>query len=67
MTAFYAGQLLGFTKTAVRSYAIGITETATPQVRETLQKQLNAAITIFNFMLERGLYDVAMANKALSL
>ncbi|MBY0014674.1 spore coat protein [Paenibacillus typhae] len=82
LTAFYAGQLLGFAKTAVRSYAIGITETATPQLRDTLQKQLNAAIDlhakVFNFMLERGLYpsydlpkllqnDVNTANKALSL
>ncbi|MNC18113.1 Spore coat protein F precursor [compost metagenome] len=82
MTGFYSGLLLGFAKTAVRSYAIGITETATPKLRETLQKQLNAAILlhgkIFYFMLERGLYpaydlpkllsnDVATANKALSL
>ncbi|WP_148449152.1 spore coat protein, partial [Paenibacillus ihuae] len=76
------GLLLGFAKTAVRSYAIGITETATPKLRETLQKQLNAAIMlhgkIYYFMLERGLYpsydlpkllsnDVTTANKALSL
>ncbi|GGG04068.1 hypothetical protein GCM10010912_56040 [Paenibacillus albidus] len=82
LTAFYAGQLLGFAKTAVRSYAIGITETATPQLRETLQKQLNAAIAlhakVFYFMLERGLYpsydlpkllsnDVVIANKAISM
>lgn len=82
MTGFYSGLLLGFAKTAVRSYAIGITETATPKLRETLQKQLNAAIMlhgkIYYFMLERGLYpsydlpkllsnDVATANKALSL
>lgn len=82
LTAFYAGQLLGFLKTAVRSYAIGITETATPLLRDTLQKQLNAAINlhakVFNFMLERGMYpsydlpkllqnDVKTANQALSL
>ncbi len=82
MTAFYAGQLLGFAKTSVRNYAIAITETATPQLRETLQKQLNGAIQlhgkVFYFMLERGLYpsydlpkllanDIAMANKAISL
>jgi spore coat protein F len=82
MTGFYSGLLLGFAKTAVRSYAIGITETATPKLRETLQKQLNAAIMlhgkIYYFMLERGLYpsydlpkllsnDVTTANKALSL
>lgn len=82
MTAFYAGLLLGFAKTSVRSYAIGITETATPQLRQTLQKQLNGAIQlhakVFQFMLEHGFYpsydlpkllsnDVAMANKAISL
>lgn len=82
LTAFYAGQLLGFLKTAVRSYAIGITETATPQLRDTFQKQLNAAIAlhakVFYFMLERGIYpsydlpkllqnDVKTANQALSL
>ncbi|WP_372237777.1 spore coat protein [Paenibacillus sp. P46E] len=82
LTAFYVGQLLGFAKTAVRSYAIGITETATPLLRATLQKQLNACITlhgkVFYFMLDRGLYpsydlpkllsnDVATANNALSL
>ncbi|KTD85759.1 spore coat protein [Paenibacillus etheri] len=82
LTPFYAGLLLGFAKTAVRSYAIGITETATPQLRETLQKQLNAAIQlhgkIFYFMLERGFYasydlpkllsnDIVTANKAISL
>jgi spore coat protein F len=82
MTAFQAGHLLGFWKTAVRSYAIGITETATPQVRETLRKHWNAGVDMhakaFNFMLERGLYpsydlpklldnDVKMAQKAISL
>lgn len=82
LTPFYAGQLLGFAKTAVRTYAIAITETATPKLRETLQRQLNAAIQlhakVFYFMLENGYYpsydlpkllanDVANANKALSL
>lgn len=82
LTAFYAGQLLIFAKTAVRTYAIAITETSTPQLRDLLQKQLNAAIAlhgkIFQFMLQRGFYpsydlqkllanDVANANKALSL
>lgn len=82
LTAFYAGQLLGFAKTAVRSYAIAITETATPRLRETLQKQLNEAIqlhgNVYYFMLNRGFYpsydlpkllsnDVANANKAISL
>jgi len=82
MTAFYAGHLLGFAKTAVRNYAIAITETATPHLRETFQKQLNNAIAlhgkVYAFMYERGLYpsyqlekllatDVINASKALGL
>jgi len=82
LTAFYAGQLLIFAKTSVRNYSIAITETATPRLRQTLQKQLNAAIVlhgrIFQFMYQRGLYpaydlpkllanDVAVANKAINL
>ncbi|XLG12561.1 spore coat protein [Bacillus subtilis] len=31
---FYSGDLLGFAKTSVRSYAIAITETATPQLKK---------------------------------
>ncbi|WP_147385138.1 spore coat protein [Paenibacillus thiaminolyticus] len=82
MTGFYAGHLLGFCKTSVRSYAIGITETSTPSLRQTLKKQLNAAIDlhakVFHFMLDRGYYpsydlpkllenDMKNANKALSM
>ncbi|WP_237167783.1 spore coat protein [Paenibacillus yonginensis] len=82
MTGVYAGLLLGFAKTAIRSYAIGITETSTPALRETLHKQLDNAIKlhakIFHFMQERGLYaaydlpkllenDINQANKAISL
>lgn len=52
--------LLGFAKTAVRNYAIAITETATPQLRETFQKHLIKAIAmhakVFQFMYERGYY-----------
>ncbi|RYL90309.1 spore coat protein [Sporolactobacillus sp. THM19-2] len=79
--AFYAGNLLGFAKTSVRSYAIAITETATPALRQVLTRQILAAIdlhaTVFNYMLERSYYpsydltqllqnDVNLANKALS-
>jgi spore coat protein F len=81
-TAFYAGDLLGLAKTTVRSYAIAITETATPQLREVLTKQLNAAIMlhgqVYYFMYERGLYpsydlpklltnDINNARKAISM
>ena len=57
MTPFYAGFLLAFAKTSVRNYGIAITESATPKVRETLQKQLNAAIALhgeaYYYMLDR--------------
>ncbi|MCF2946445.1 spore coat protein [Paenibacillus tarimensis] len=82
LTGFYGGQLLIFAKTSVRNYAIAITETATPQLRETLTRQLNKAIELhakaFYFMYERGFYpsynlqklltnDVILAKKALSM
>jgi spore coat protein F len=80
--AFYAGDLLAFAKTAVRNYAVAITETATPVLRRTLVKQLMKAIDtherVFNYMYERGYYpaydlnqllmnDVRNANKAISM
>jgi spore coat protein F len=78
---FYAGDLLGLGKTSVRNYAIAITETATPELRMVLVKQLNGAIKmheqVYNFMYAKGLYpsydlekllqnDVKNAHKALS-
>lgn len=81
-TGFYAGDLLGAAKTAVRSYAIAITETATPQLREVFNKQLQGAIRwhgkIYYYMAERGYYpsynlekllknDVKNAQKAIQM
>jgi spore coat protein F len=80
--AFYAGDLLAFSKFEVRAYAIAITETATPILRDILQKHLNMAIQcherIFNYMYKKGLYpsydlnqlfqnDVFLAQKALKM
>jgi spore coat protein F len=69
-TAFYAAHLLIFAKTAVRNYAIAITETATPALRQLLQKQLNSAIQlhgdIFQFMYTRGLYPAYDLNLLLA-
>lgn len=82
MTGFYAGHLLGKTKSWVRNYAIAITETATPALREVFVKHLNNAIKlhakIFDFMEERSMYpaydlerllanDMENAKKALSM
>lgn len=66
---FYAGDLLGFAKTSVRSYAITITETATPRLREVLTRQINGAIQlhaqVFNYMYERGYYPSYDLNQLL--
>lgn len=81
-TGFYAGDLLALAKTSVRNYAIAITETATPVVRETLTNHLQKAIKthadIFQYMYDNGLYpaydlqqllenDMSIANKALEM
>jgi spore coat protein F len=81
-TGFYAGNLLSLAKTMVRNYAIAITETATPALREVLVKQINMAIMlhaqVYYYMYERGYYpsynldqlltnDVSLANKALRM
>ncbi|MGA5662971.1 spore coat protein [Bacillus bombysepticus] len=66
---FYAGDLLGLAKTAVRNYAIAITETATPRLREVLSRQLNAAIQlhaqVFYYMYEHGYYPSYDLNQLL--
>lgn len=81
-SGFYAGDLLALAKTLVRNYAIAITETATPYLRDVFVKQLNSAIKLhaqaFQFMYENQMYpsynldqllknDVALAQKAISL
>ncbi|MGN7402862.1 spore coat protein [Cytobacillus praedii] len=78
---FYSGDLLGLAKTSVRNYAIAITETATPSLRNILTQQLLRAIdthaNIYKYMYDKGFYpsynlnkllknDVNIANKALS-
>ena len=60
LTSFYAQKLLIFAKNAVRNYAVAITETATPSLREKFQRHLQKAIKLhakaFHFMLERSYY-----------
>lgn len=82
MTPFYAGDLLGLVKASVRNYSVAITETATPELRRVLKKQLNDSIELhedtFQFMYKRGYYpaydleqllanDLKLAQRALSL
>ncbi|MCD8501504.1 MAG: spore coat protein [Bacillaceae bacterium] len=80
-STFYAGDLLALAKSSVRNYAIALTETATPELRKVLTKQLTKSIdlhaNVFNYMQQRNDYpayslrkllenDVNLANKALS-
>ncbi|WP_022794356.1 spore coat protein [Marinococcus halotolerans] len=55
-----ATDLLVTSKSAVRTYAVAITETASPDVLEVLKKQLNEAIDlhqkIASFMIENEMY-----------
>lgn len=58
--AFYAGDLLVLLKSAIRNYAIAITETATPELRKVLVNQMIRAIngheSIFLYMFQKGYY-----------
>lgn len=79
---FYAGDLLGLSKTLVRNLSVAITETATPYLRKTFTSQLIGAIhgheRIFNYMYKHGYYpaydlgqllghDIETAQKALKM
>ncbi|MGF7086583.1 spore coat protein F [Kroppenstedtia sanguinis] len=81
-TGYYAGQILGWAKSAVRNYAVALTETTTPVVHEVLLKQMVSAVQmhylVFSFMYRRGMYpahdlhqllagDLMRAKKALSM
>ncbi|SEC60886.1 spore coat protein [Paenibacillus sp. GP183] len=70
MTAFYAGNLLVFFKTATRNYAAVITETATPSLHEMFQRHLLNAVNmhykVFNFMLERNYYPAYHLDRLLA-
>jgi len=49
-------------KSGVKNYAAAISETATPEVREVLRRQLSDAIEtherISNYMIDKGYYNV---------
>ncbi|WNS73825.1 spore coat protein [Bacillus sp. DTU_2020_1000418_1_SI_GHA_SEK_038] len=80
--AFYAGDLLVLLKTAVRNYAVAITETATPELRKVLVNQMirviNGHESIYLYMYRKGYYpsydfgqllqnDLNNAQKALNM
>lgn len=47
-------------KSGVRNYAVAITETATPELKQSLREQLNDAIATYeritNYMVAKGYY-----------
>lgn len=81
-TGFFAGDLLGFSKTLVRNLSAAVTETATPALRKVFTHQLTAAIhgheRVFNYMHKHGYYpaydlgvmlghDIENAHRALKM
>ncbi|MFX3622680.1 MAG: spore coat protein [Ectobacillus sp.] len=69
-TGFYAGDLLGAAKAAVRNYAAAITETATPELRAVLTRHILGTVRwheeIYNFMHKRGYYPAYNLNQMLA-
>ncbi|MFC3886181.1 spore coat protein [Bacillus songklensis] len=67
--AFFAGDLLGASKTAVRNYAAAITETATPSLRAVFVRHLNKAIElhyqVFEYMYQKSYYPAYELEKLL--
>lgn len=58
-------------KSAVRNYAMAVTECATPEIKMVLAKQLDEAIDshemIMNYMVQRGLLHPYNANEQIQL
>ncbi|GGH88066.1 spore coat protein F [Pullulanibacillus pueri] len=67
--SFYAAELLNCAKTSIKSYAIAVTEAATPSLKSTFVKHLNKAIEchtkVFNYMQQKGDYPAYDLNKLL--
>ncbi|MGG1443496.1 spore coat protein [Brevibacillus laterosporus] len=66
-----ASDLLLAAKTAVRNYAVALTEVATPDVRTILHKQLDDAIAthekITNYMMSKGYYHAYNVNEQIQM
>lgn len=66
-----ATELLVTAKAAVRTYAVALTETASPEVRDVLKRQLNQAIDqharIADYMIENNMYYAHNVDKQLEL
>jgi similar to spore coat protein len=66
-----ATDLLISAKSGIKNYALALTETATPEVREALRSQLNTAIDshgkITNYMVSKGYYHPGNMSEQLAV
>jgi similar to spore coat protein len=66
-----AADFLISAKNGVRNYAMAITEAATPEVRETLRRQLEDAILtherITAYMMDKAMYHAYNINEQINL
>lgn len=66
-----ASDLLIAAKSAIKNYALALTETVTPEVRTVLRNQLDTAITshenILNYMMLKGYYHAYNPNEQLNI
>lgn len=66
-----ATELLVTAKSAVRTYAVALTETASPEVRDVLKRQLKQAIdhhaNIADYMINNNMYHAYDVDKQLEL
>lgn len=66
-----ATDLLLSAKNGVRNYALAITEAATPEIRKTLEQQLEQNIELYerisSYMIERNWYQPMQLNEQLQM
>ncbi|MMZ60172.1 Spore coat protein F precursor [compost metagenome] len=66
-----ATDLLLSAKNGVRSYSLAITEAVTPEIRETLEQQLEQNIDLYerisSYMIEREWYQPWLLNEQLQM
>lgn len=59
------------TKSAIKGYAAALAETATPEVRDTLRRQMDVAIgtheRITNYMMSKGYYHAYNPNEQIKV
>ncbi|KNY29353.1 spore coat protein [Pseudobacteroides cellulosolvens] len=59
------------TKSAIKGYAAALAETATPEVRDTLRRQMDVAIgtheRITNYMMNKGYYHAYNPNEQIKV